>query len=637
MVNVLRIEVIIMKKIFLVPLILLLSCGNNAPVNIHNAAKGAEASKTAAPPGMTLASVLSAAESGTYRQGELLVKFRSGVIAASSLRVDRSVGATRIRRLSGMNVEHVKLPAGLSVKDAIARYMQDPDVEYAEPNYLRHARSLAPTPFIPDDPYFGQQWGLRNTGTFLGGVAGADIKAPDAWSLTVGSHDVVIAVIDSGIDYTHPDLAGNIWSNPGEADCANGLDNDGNGFVDDCRGWNFVANNNAPLDDAGHGTFVSGIIGAMGNDGTGIAGVMWHVQLMPLKMLDANGDGSVADEAAAIDYVVMMKKTKGINIKAINASFGGGDFSNTEYTAISKANDEGILMISAAGNGSYHEIGLNDDFVPEYPASYGLPNIIAVAATDQNDNLADWSNFGPNSVDVAAPGVYILSDLSSAQGVVPCTGEVHPGLDFCDGTSFSVAFVTGLAGLLNTAYPDFSADQIRSTILRYVDVLPSLENRVSTGGRINAFKAVSSLMPPTDVTAEAESATSVTVAWTDNATGEDGYTLERSTGGGPFTWIASLGADSTSYTDTTVSGDTTYTYRVTAFNTIPATTASVESAAVTISAGTSASSTGDEGGGGGCAVGGRQNLPSAAANTAVLLMPLLVLLIAGKIRRRKKE
>ena len=623
-----------MNKIFLALLgILLLSCGNNPPLNPGNSAKGAAASETAGPPKVTLASVLSVAESGNYRQGELLVKFRSGVIAASSLKSHEAVGARRLRRMSQLNVEQVRLPSGLSVKDAIQRYMRDPDVEYAEPNYLRRTDSLAPVPFIPDDPYFGQQWGLWNTGTFFGGTAGADIKAPDAWGVTAGSHDVVIAVLDTGIDYHHPDLAENIWSNPGEV-CSNDIDDDSNGFVDDCMGWDFTTDTNDPLDDEGHGTLLAGIIGARGNNNAGIAGVMWHVQLMPLKILDADGSGSVADEAAAINYVVMMKKTKGINIKAMNASFGGSGFSNTEYFAISKADEEGILLTAAAGNGNKFGIGIDDDITPEYPASYGLPNIIAVAATDPDDNLAAFSNFGLDSIDVAAPGVSILSALSSVQGVVPCTDELHPGFDTCSGTSFSTPFVTGLVGLLYTAYPNFSEDQVKGTILRYVDVLPSLEDRIATGGRINAFKAVSSLLAPTEVTAEADSATSVTVAWTDNATGEDGYTLERSTGGGPFSEIASLDPERTSYTDATVSGNTAYTYRVTAFNTLPATSASAEASVTTPAPPAPA---GGDSGGGGCTIGGRQNLPSAVANTLVLLMPLLVLLIARNLGRRRKR
>lgn len=628
-----------MKKIFFALLALLLSCGSNNTANLSNAAKGAAASKATTSPEVTLRSILSTAETGNYREGELLVKFRSGVIAASSLRAHQSVGATRIRRFSMINAEHVKLPAGMSVRDAITRYMQDPDVEYAEPNYIRSIRSLTPSPVIPNDPLFGQQWALRNTGAG-GGTPGADINATNAWDITTGSSTVVIAEIDTGIDYNHPDLTGNIWSNPGEANCTNGLDNDGNGFINDCRGWNFVANTNTPLDNSGHGSHVAGIIGAMGNDGIGVAGVMWHVQLMPLKILDSTGTGTIGNEVAAIDYAVMMKN-RGTNIKAMNASFGGSDFSNIELSAISAANDAGILMMAAAGNGNKKGIGINDDLTPEYPANYNLPNIIAVAATDQTDNLASFSDFGPNSVHVAAPGVLILSTVVPGLPFPDCIASSVSGYDFCDGTSMSTPFVTGLAGLLAETYPEFTPAQIRGTILRYVDLLPSLQGKILTGGRINSFKAVSSLLAPTGLAAAANSAgTSVSLTWTDNATGEDGYTVERKIGAGAFTQMASLGPDSTSFTDTAASGGTTYTYRVTAFNTIPANSSGAEATVTTPAPNPTPTPTPggskSSSGGGGCTIGSRQNTASAAANTTVLFLPLLVLVLAKNIRRRKR-
>jgi subtilisin family serine protease len=623
-----------MRKIYFVLLAFLLSCGSNNTATLNNATKGAAVSTAKSSPEVTLRSILSTAETGNYREGELLVKFRSGVIAASSMRTHQSVGAARIRRFSMINAEHVKLPAGLTVQDAITHYMQDPNVEYAEPNYIRSIRSFTPSPVIPNDLLFGQQWALRNTGSG-GGTAGADIDATNAWDITTGSHDIVIAVIDSGIDYNHPDLAGNIWSNPGETNCTNGLDNDGNGFINDCRGWNFVDNNNAPLDDLGHGTHVAGIIGATGNNGTGVAGVMWHVQLMPLKFLDSQGNGTIADEVAAMDYAVMMKNNEGINIKAMNASFAGSDFSNIELSAISTANDAGILLMAAAGNGNRRGIGVNNDVHPQYPASYSLPNIIAVAATDSNDNLASFSDFGLNTVHVAAPGVNILSTVVPGLPFPDCIESSVSGYDFCDGTSFSTPFISGLAGLLATTYPDFNHFQIRGTILRYVDVLPSLQGRILTGGRINSFKAVSSLLAPTDLTTSSNSSSGVSLTWTDNATGEDGYNVERETGSGPFTVLATLGPDSTSFTDTTASTGTTYTYRVTAFNSIPANSAGAEVTVTAGSGGGGVTTTGSRGGGG-CTIGARQNTVNAAANTAVLFLPLLVLVVAKNIRRRKK-
>jgi hypothetical protein len=320
----------------------------------------------------------------------------------------------------------------------------------------------------------------------------------------------------------------------------------------------------------------------------------------------------------------------------MNASFGGSDFSNIELNAIATANEAGVLFVASAGNG-INDDGLdgNNDLTPEYPASYNVPNIIAVAATDQNDNRASFSNFGPSSVHVAAPGVYILSTVPPGLSFSPCTYSPAPGYDFCDGTSMSTPFVAGLAGLLATTYPDFNHFQIRGTIFRYVDVLPSLQGYILTAGRINAFKATSSLLAPSVLTATADSDTSVSLAWTDNATGEDGYTVERETGSGPFTVLATLGPDSTSFTDTTASGGTTYTYRVTAFNSIPATSGPA-TATVTTPADPASSGDGGNSIGGGCSIGSRQNTVSAAANTAVLFLPLLVLVLAKNIRRRKK-
>lgn len=625
------------KKLFYIFLmIFLVSCGNSNIASFNNTTKGAAVSKAAASPSVMLRSILSRAETGNYRQGELLVKFRSGVAARSVMSAHQAVGATLIKKISRVrNVQHVRLPQGLSVKDAIIKYMSDPNVEYAEPNYIGRVNAT-----VPNDPFFNpQQWALQNTGTFAGGTQGADIKMTQAWDVTQGSRGVIVAVVDSGVDLNHPDLVNNIWRNTGEPSCADIHDNDGNGFIADCEGWNFVDNNNSPMDDLGHGTHVSGIIGAAGNNGMGIAGMMWNVQIMPLKACDINGECADADVAAAVDYAVAN------GARVINMSLGSSSLSSTLFEAVSDANDAGILVTASAGNGGLDGDGNNNDLNPEYPAAFNLPNIIAVAATDQKDHRASFSNFGPNSVHVAAPGTYILSTVPF-DGVGMsfssfCTGSAVAEYDFCSGTSMAAPHVAGLAGLLATAYPNFTFSQIRGTILRYVDLLPTLQGWIQTGGRINAFRALTSLLAPSGLTATADfSGASVSLAWTDNATGEDGYTVERETGGGPFTVLATLGPDSTSFTDTTASPSTAYTYRVTAFNTIPATSGPV-TAIVTTPAGDGSGS----GGGttvssgkvsGGCSIGSRQNAASAAANTAVLFLPLLVLVLAKNIRRRKK-
>jgi subtilisin family serine protease len=538
------------KIISLFVVLFLVSCGSEKLSNLTS-----EFPKEPAAAKVTVQSILSTMEKGNYREGELIVKFKSGVVTASSENVHRVMGATVVKRFSVVNrLEHVKLPAGLSVKDAVVQYMSDPSVEYAEPNYIKRIKAT-----VPNDPYFGQQWALRNTGTFASGTAGADIKAPEAWDITRGNGNIIIAVLDTGIDLNHPDLVNNIWINAAE-NPVNGVDDDGNGFIDDWRGWNFVNNTNNPLDDDGHGTHVSGIIGAAGNNGIGTAGVMWNVKIMPLKFIGAHPDGyygKVSDEIAAIQYAIKM------GAKIMNASFGGADFSNAERDAIAAANAASIIFVAAAGNSS-----TNNDLVPEFPASYsnpaygGLPNIISVAATDQNDVKAPFSGYGLNSVHVGAPGNYIISTVPN---------YLFPnGYDFMSGTSMAAPHVSGLAGLLSTYYTNFTYTQIRATILRYVDVLPTLSGWIQTGGRINAYRAVSSLLTPTGLAATSTSSSAISLTWTDNATGEDGYKVERKTGNGSYAQIATPAANTTSFADSGLIDGTLYTYRVRAFNTIPA-------------------------------------------------------------------
>lgn len=540
-----------MKKPLSVVIILLMvfslmSCGSDKTSNVSSLS-----SSNISPKKIDAQSILSQMERGKYKDGELLVKFKAGTLTASTLKAHQSVGATVLKSFKIIpNLELVKLPNDTSIKDAVLKYMSDPLVEYAEPNYIRKA-----TATIPNDQYFYQQWALHNTGSFASGTAGADIKAPQAWDIHTGNSSIIIAVLDTGIDYNHSDLSGNIWINTNEIP-NNGIDDDGNGKIDDWRGWNFVSNNNNPMDNNGHGTFVSGIAGAKTNNSIGIAGLMWNAKIMALKFLDAEGEGTLADEILAIQYAI----AKGAKI--INASYSGSSYSQAEFDALSLANSAGVLVMAAAGNGGNDDIGDNNDFYPEYPASYALPNIISIAATDQNDRRAAFTNFGLNSVHVAAPGVYILS-------AVP-TSIFPSGYGFSSGTSASTPHVSGLAGLLYSYYPYFTHLQIRATILRYVDVLPSLSGWIQTGGRINAYRAISSLLIPTGLNTSAISTSQISLSWTDNATGEDGYKIERMQAGGSFSQIATTNANITSYLDSGLRDGTSYTYRVRAYNTIPA-------------------------------------------------------------------
>jgi len=286
--------------------------------------------------------------------------------------------------------------------DAIEKLRKNPSVEYAEPNYIWKAFETT-----PDDPDFNLQWGLHNTGQ-SGGTYDADIDAPGAWDISFGTKSVIIAVVDSGVAYDHPDLIDNIWINTGETSCTDGIDNDSNGYADDCYGWDFYDNDNDPMDLLDHGTHVAGTIAAAGNNSQGVTGVMWNARIMPLRFLDAFGYGSTSDAILAIDYANAM------GADVINNSWGGGGFSQALKDIIDLSP---AVVACAAGNGGLDGIGDNNDAIPFYPASYTSSNIIAVAATNRNDNLASFSNFGPTSVDVGAPGVSIYSTVPALDEV----------------------------------------------------------------------------------------------------------------------------------------------------------------------------------------------------------------------------
>ncbi|MEW6570044.1 MAG: S8 family serine peptidase [Nitrospirota bacterium] len=544
------------KLLYLFLTIFLIACGSQQSTNISS-----DTSKETSMTMVTAQSIVSQMEGAKYKEGELLVKFKSGVVSATSLKAHKSIGASLIKRFRIVpNLEHIKLPEGLSVKDAVVKYMSDPDVEYAEPNYIRRIASI-----IPNDTFFKDQWALHNTGTYANGTFDADIDAPEGWDVTTGNSSVIVAVLDTGIDYNHADLVNNIWINTGETSCTDGIDNDGNGFIDDCKGWDFIGSSfqtslddNDPVDENGHGTHVAGTIGAAGNNGVGISGVMWTVRLMPVKALDANGEGTDAELTAGIQYAVSN------GAKIINASLGGPGFSNSVLNAISSANTAGALFVAAAGNGGDDSVGDNNDLAPFYPASYNLPNIISVAATDQNNNRVPFSNYGPTSVDVAAPGVYIIS-------TVPNWWSLYEGygvLEFLGGTSMAAPHVSGLAGLLWSYYYNFTYQQIISTIFSHVDVLPSLQGWILTGGKINAFGSLSSLWAPSDLTATLLSSSGISLKWTDRATAESGYKLERKTTGEAYSPIVTLGVNAGSYEDSGLVDGKRYFYAVKAFNSI---------------------------------------------------------------------
>jgi len=361
----------------------------------------------------------------------------------------------------------VNLPAGSEFETVLASYRANPMVLYAQPNYRVHAAVL------PNDPGFQFTWGLHNTGQ-TGGTDDADIDAVEAWDTTQGSGDTIVAVIDTGVDYNHPDLAANIWSNTDEI-AGNGQDDDNNGYVDDVRGYDFVDNDPDPMDDNGHGTHVSGTIGAVGDNGIGVAGVNWNVQIMPLKFLSAGGSGNISDAIRALNYAV----ANGATISSNSWGYGGGGFDQALYDAIRNAGNAGHIFVAAAGND-----GADNDEANFYPASFDLDNIIAVAATDHNDALASFSNTGATTVDLAAPGLDIYSTMpANSYGTL-------------SGTSMATPHVAGVVGLVRDLHPTWTYSQVINQVLGTVDTVSGLAGKVVTGGRLNAAAAATGTPPP---------------------------------------------------------------------------------------------------------------------------------------------
>lgn len=361
---------------------------------------------------LTAATVaVSTVHAAEYVPGEVLIVpdegFSASALSAMGMFVEKEKrGESRYAR--------VKLKADKGVEAAVAELSSTPGVKYAQPNYIYHATAL------PNDPDFSELWGLQNTGQTVdatAGTSGADISVASAWDTVTDCSTVTVAVIDSGVDYLHEDLSGEIWTNTAET-AANVTDDDTNGYVDDTMGWDFVQDDNDPMDYQYHGTHVAGTIGASGNNATGGTGVCWNATIMPLRVLNSTGAGTTANIVAAIDYAV----ANGADI--INMSLGGTSGSDGDLMdlAIADADSAGVLVIAAAGNSAD-----DNDATPHYPASYEQPNIIAVAATDQNDELASYSNFGATSVDVAAPGSNIYSTYTPDRVTVGCDWNFDTG------------------------------------------------------------------------------------------------------------------------------------------------------------------------------------------------------------------
>jgi len=400
-----------------------------------------------------------------FKPDELLIKFKTA--SASSINsVIEGLKATILNHFRMTDVYHVRLPENLTLTAALDLLRNNAQVEYAEPNYIYNIGA----PTTPNDPLFNELWGLHNTGQ-TGGTLDADIDAPQAWDIRTGNRSIVVAVIDTGVDYTHVDLTANMWRNPGET--ANEIDDDLNGYVDDIYGIDTFNSDADPYDDHGHGTHCSGTIGAVGNNSIGVTGVNWNVSIMALKFLSSDGWGYTDDAIECIEYAIMMKTAHNVNARVLSNSWGGGSYSQALYDAIDAAGASNMLFVAAAGN-----YGTNNDLLPFYPASYDLNNIISVAATDHNDDLAGFSSWGFSSVDVGAPGDNILSTVpTNAYG-------------WYSGTSMATPHVSGLAALVLDRHPSYTYTRLRTRILSTVDTLSSLTGKVLTGGRINAWSAL---------------------------------------------------------------------------------------------------------------------------------------------------
>jgi hypothetical protein len=408
-----------------------------------------------------------AALTGEFRPDQILVQPKKNVSAQSVARFHAAQQSQVVKsfpRLGGLQV--LRVPKSETVAGMVAKYQASGLVEFAEPDYLVHACA------VPNDPKYldGTLWGLNNTGQ-NGGTPDADIDAPEAWDVLNDAGKIVVALLDTGIRYTHEDLAANVWVNP----------------ADGGHGFNAFTGTNDVNDDNGHGTLIAGTLGAVGNNGKGIVGVAWNVQMMACKCLDSSASGSDSTVLACIDYA----RTNGARI--INASLDSPGSSLAVSNAIEAAREQGIIFVASAGNGfPPNGSPTNIDLSPRFPACYPLDNIISVAYTTRNDALGAYSNFGATNVDLMAPGDQFYSTYISSDS------SYYPTFSFISiaGTSFSAAYVSGTCALLMAKYPDENYQQIIARVLKATDPIPALAGKCVTGGRLNLWKALS---PPIDV------------------------------------------------------------------------------------------------------------------------------------------
>lgn len=404
--------------------------------------------------------------------GEFVVKLKPGMMRISAQTLSQQLKGFVTQKISGQNVVVVKKAVFETNDSAIKALNENPMVEIAEPNYI-YKINKAPT-----DPLYVQTWGLANVGQAdpknQVGVAGVDINAERAWEIQTGTREKIIAVIDTGIDWSHPDLAENMWVNEAEQNGKAGVDDDNNGVVDDIYGYNAITGTGNAKDDQGHGSHCAGTIGARANNGIGVAGVNWNVRMMAVKFLDAGGSGSLADAIKAIDYATKM------GAHVMSNSWGGGGFSQTLMDAIKRSNEAGAIFIAAAGN-EYN----NNDSSPTYPSTYQVENVMSVAAIDNRGAKADFSNYGKKTVHLGAPGVNVMST----------TGGSYKSFS---GTSMATPHVAGVAALLWANEPNLTAAQVKERLIATVRPLASMKGKTRTGGMVDAYGALTNTQAPPD-------------------------------------------------------------------------------------------------------------------------------------------
>ena len=405
-------------------------------------------------------SIHAQASDSDYRSDQILIKPKPGISRAALANFHAARKSTVVHTFDRMGqLQILRVPKGETVQSVIAEYQQSGLVEYAEPDYQVHAAAN-----IPNDPYFtnGSLWGLYNYGQ-NSGTAGADIGATNAWNVLTSASNIVVAVVDSGIRYTHQDLASNMWVNP----------NDGS------HGWNAITGTNNPSDDSGHGTLMAGVIGAVGNNAIGVVGVAWQVQMMACVCLSNNGTGNDSDVLICMDYAI----TNGAKI--INASFSSTNFSLSTSNAIVAARDAGIIVVAAAGNSS-----ADIDVHPTYPACLQIANVLSVAYSTRNDVVGALSNYGATNVTLVAPGdqMYSTYDASDTSYYPPSNLGVNIA-----GTSFAAAYVSGALALLEAQYPADGYQEIINRLLKSADRLPALTGKCRTGARLDIGKALRTL------------------------------------------------------------------------------------------------------------------------------------------------